>query len=386
MLSQRWILCGVVVSLLGCAGPRTYGVRFNLEGQRQVDLASTPPSPEVATILRGATTLAFNPPDACRDVKAAGAGASEVSNVMRLSCGVLMTELEGAAAREGFQVVSWQTLRGSAPAITYAKENHVDVLFELNDLSFDVPVQDLYTFTDVSFFSRDDKTNAIKPLVVSDALGTGKRCQEQFLKNFDPTLTVTLDAKMVTVADGRVRWAFRDTRRERADEHVQVTRTWLAHPAGSNGFSDVGLPLFSAGAGVWLAGFLISNIEGKDSLTDTFQTVGLIGAASGVALALVGLALPAEYPPGADVLCQGPALEDRLVVGPTVTPGAASSVSFSEQHQVQGRQEEVRRKKLMNTVTQGFIDTIAKMRRSAPPPPPPPPPGAPLSPVPFPQP
>lgn len=139
-----WSACAVW--LVGCAGSKVYMVDMELQGRKLLQTAAGDPAPEARDIVRGSVSLAFNPPDVCTDVKAAGAGAKEVSNVMRLQCGVLMTELEAAATRAGFSVLSWQTLRAGR-AMDYARENKVDILFEVNDLSFDIPVQDLYSVT-----------------------------------------------------------------------------------------------------------------------------------------------------------------------------------------------------------------------------------------------
>src|SRR3990167_499753 len=98
----------VIGALSACSGPKLYMVDMELEGRRVLQTAATEPAPEARDIVKGAVSLAFNPPDVCTDVKAAGAGATEVNNVMRLQCGVLMTELEAAASRAGFSVLSWQ--------------------------------------------------------------------------------------------------------------------------------------------------------------------------------------------------------------------------------------------------------------------------------------
>lgn len=365
---QRIVLLAVgVVALaaLGCAGPRAYVAEMNLEARRIVETANAEPTPEARNVVKAASTIAFNPPDVCRDTKAAGPGATEVSNVLRLQCGVLMTELEGAASRAGFSVVSWQTLRGgTGRPIEYARENKVDLLFEVNDLSFDIPVQDLYSFTGVTYLQRKAEGGPFSPLVVHDARGVAKRCQEDFWRKAAPPLTVTIDVKMVTVADGRVRWTYRNTKSEERSEKLRVTRTWIVNPT-----SNVGSSVTGAGLGIALSGLvfvLVPAISPDEpstrSLRDTLQKVGGVAIGVGAALALVGLLIPMQYPDPDAMICSGPAQEDAARTPAAGAPEGSSSVSFGEQRRLQGGEEELRRKKLLGSVIQTFIESVSGLR------------------------
>ena len=356
----------VALSALGCASPKAYVVHLDLEARRMIETARTEPTPDARNVVKAATTIAFNPPDACRDTKAAGPGATEVSNILRLQCGVLMTELEAAASRAGFSVVSWQTLRGgSGRPIEYARENKVDLLFEVNDLSFDIPVQDLYSFTNVTYQQRKADGGPSSPLVLRDAMGVAKRCQEEFWRKADPALTVTIDVKMVTVADGRVRWTYRNTKAEEGSEKLRVTRTWIADP------TDSGASLVGAGLGIAIAGgvFILvpaispATTPDTQSVSSTLQKVGGVAIGLGAALALVGILIPKEYPDPDATICSGPALEDAPRNPRGDAPQGGSSVSFSEQRKLRGGEEEIRRKKLLGSVIQTFIDSVAGMRK-----------------------
>ena len=353
----------VLLGALGCASPKAYVVHLDLEARRMIETGRTEPTADARSVVKAATTIAFNPPDACRDTKAAGPGATEVSNVLRLQCGVLMTELEAAASRAGFSVVSWQTLRGgSGRPIEYARENKVDILFEVNDLSFDIPVQDLYSFTNVTFQQRKADGGPTSPLVVHDAMGLAKRCQEDYWRKEGPALMVTIDVKMVTVADGRVRWTYRNMKTEEGSEKLRVTRTWIADPSSS------GSSLIGAGLGIALTGgvfVLVPAISGTtpetQSTSDALQKVGAVGIGLGAALAIVGLVLPKEYPDPDTTICSGPALEDAA--RKPDAPQGGSSVSFSEQRKLHGGDDEIRRKKLLSSVIQTFIDSVSGMRK-----------------------
>lgn len=364
MSPSPWMtLALAVVFASGCAGSKLYVVNMDLESRRVLQTANPEPVPEAREIVKTATSLAFNPPDVCTDVKAAGAGATEVNNVMRLQCGVLMTELEAAATRAGFSVLSWQTLR-SGRAIDYARSANIDILFEVNDLSFDIPVQDLYSVTNMSFSERPAEGGPTRPLVVSDTMTTAKRCQEQYWRQAQPAQTVTLDVKMVSVADGRVRWTYRDTRSDDVGEKLKVTRTWVASPEGSpNPLGGLGAATIGVGGGLLLLPLIVTPETPKEQATaETLQTIGGVAVGVGVATLILSFVLPKDYPSPDSVLCQGPSIEDTALPQQAASTSGAS-ISFNEQRTLKGGGAEQQRKKLLSAVIQQFIDTVSAMRK-----------------------
>lgn len=379
MRSSPWLSSWVLaVVASGCAGPKVYMVDMELEGRRVIQAAAAEPAPEARDIVRGATSLAFNPPDVCTDVKAAGAGATEVNNVMRLQCGVLMTELEAAATRAGFSVLSWQTLRAGR-AMDYARENKVDILFEVNDLSFDIPVQDLYSVTNMAFSQRKADEGYAQPLVVPDPMTTARRCQEQYWKAAQPAQTVTLDVKMVSVADGRVRWTYRDTMSDDLGQKLQVKRSWTASPSdGANPLIAPSAVAIGAGLALVLIPLIDPPTTAKEvSTAETLQTVGGISIGVGAAALIGSFFWPKSYPQPDALLCQGPSIEDQAVK-PVAATTAGASISFNEQQTLKGAGSEQARRRLLNAVIQKFITAVSTMKRSpaspqewAPPPAPP---------------
>ena len=361
MIAPRVLFCAAFA--LGCAGPRHYGVRYNLDAKRLLASDAPATTESAREVVRKATTIAFFPPDACRDVKAAGAGSEEVSNVLRLSCGVLMSELEAEASRQGFSVVSWQTLRGGVGRpIEYARENKVDILFEINELSLDIPPQDLYAFSDMSFFERDPQRGGRQPLVVQDTMAVAKRCQDRYWEQAGATLAVTLDVKMVSVEDGRVRWAYRDTRRDKADEKVELTRTYEVAP-GESQTSVMAWTLGGTGVSIGLIMALMGAID-----TDFTRLVepGAGIAAAGAGILLLGLLLDnatREYPPPDAVLCQpGWRSLEETPVPVAQASTAGSSVSFSDTRKLAGSDTEARRKQLLKEVIRDFTSAVAAMK------------------------
>lgn len=346
----------------GCAGPRLYTVEMDLASRQVLQPTGLGPTDEARDVVRAATTLAFNPPDSCTDVKAAGAGATELASVMRLQCGVLMTELEAAASRAGFSVVSWQTLRRTSEArpIDYARENKVDLLFEVNELSFDVPIQDQYSVTNMRFHQREGQGGQ-RPLVVSDAMATARRCQEQYFKSARPAQTATLDVKMVSVADGRVRWTYRDTKADADGRSLQVARSWQVLPSRN---ANPLLPLGAVGLGLGLGFYIAPMLDDTSdpAFKRSFQTAGLVGMAIGAGALIASFFIPPDYAAPDDVLCHGPALEDQIVPQ-AAAPTAGSSVSFTEQRALTTGDAELRRKQLLNAVIGQFIETVSRMKR-----------------------
>lgn len=352
------------IAVSGCAGPKLYVVDMELEGRKVLRTGNSEPAPEARDIVKTATSLAFNPPDACSDVKAAGAGATEVNNVMRLQCGVLMTELEAAATRAGFSVLSWQTLRGGR-AIDYAREKNVDILFEVNDLSFDIPVQDLYSVTNMAFTESPAAGGAQRPLVVPDAMGTARRCQEQYWKAATPAQTVTLDVKMVSVNDGRVRWTYRDTMSDDLGQKLQVRRSWMAQPEqGGSGL----LTLSAVGVGAGLAFILIPVLDPpstakEEATAETLRIIGGVTIGVGVAALITSFVLPKSYPPPDALICQGPSIEDQRQQQPQAMNTSGASISFNEQQTLKGGGSEQARRRLLNAVIEKFIASVQAMKR-----------------------
>src|SRR5260221_2422592 len=119
-----------------------------------------------------------------------------------------MSSLERAAEGAGYEVVSWQNLRGNRRPIDFARESNVDVLFEVNE--FDLgKILSSQLEQRLSFFESDDKGGAV-PLNVST--GLAQTCAA-YAKQASPSLPVgehgTIDIKTVSVVDGRMRWRYR---------------------------------------------------------------------------------------------------------------------------------------------------------------------------------
>jgi hypothetical protein len=202
---KRLLLCA---ALAGCAPNATYGYQYQLTQQFTGGEEPEAPAVEARQLLANAKTVAFYPPDTC--LNAETVVANRKLQEVRANCGVLMSTLERAAQRAGYEVLSWQNLRGGR-AIDFAREGKVDVLFEINEFEI-TPLDDNTVERSMRFFEAHPDGNET-PLPVTQALGN--QCAN-YAKAHDKVRIVaatgSIDIKTVNVADGRDRWHYRKTR------------------------------------------------------------------------------------------------------------------------------------------------------------------------------
>jgi len=215
-MAQRMALPLIIIWCFSTCGPsaKYYGMKYDLNIIKKFpgDKKSTPDR-SVARILRTGTTVAFNPPDRCLDMKATPSGTKSGIDIMSLQCGVLLAELEQKATEKGYNVVSWQALRGKDRPIAYARAQHVDILFEVNELS--LPNAPIDVFRCAGGTYHEIITKKDRPRIqVDNADVVDARCMaaiDSVLKQSRTTLAATLDLKMVDVNTGRVLWYYRKT-------------------------------------------------------------------------------------------------------------------------------------------------------------------------------
>ena len=219
MTKLGWLAC---VVLSGCVANTTYGYQYQLTEKFTGGEEPEQPAVEAKQLLASAKTVAFYPPDTC--LNAETVVANRKLQEVRANCGVLMSTLERAAQRAGYEVLSWQNLRGGR-AIDFAREGKVDVLFEINEFEI-TPLDDSAVERSMRFFKVSDDGNETA-LPVTQALGSG--CA-QYAKRHDHARLVaatgSIDIKAVNVADGRDRWEYRKTREKQFEtEYPRVTFT-----------------------------------------------------------------------------------------------------------------------------------------------------------------
>ena len=386
-LQKILLLLVVLFLLLGCSMKQVYvGASYSYDATRHLNSESDEPSLEAKQIIAKAKTVAFFSPDECRNSKAAGVGSVEISNIMRLACGVLMSELETEASHAGFQVVSWQALRGTDQALSYARQNNIDVLFEINEMSYDIPPQELITIANINFFQKEDLNSEAQPLIVNKSQKVAQRCQDKFWSDPPVANAVTLDLKMVSVKDGLVRWSFRKTLHGKKDVQKDRERTYpiLIEDIKKRRIGGV----VSAVLGVTsmiIGGVLLSN--GMDDYDNSYDyddddyygDDGLGAIITGVSMLTVGsimtgagiygaVSRPRPFQPES-VICKDLAIEEQQhgLVATNEDNTASASVQLSTSHmEGAGTEQERERQKLLKEMISSFADKLRNIKISTP--------------------
>jgi hypothetical protein len=213
------------VALASCAPTTTYGYQYRLDQQFGTG-GEQPEAPNVEArqLLAQAKTIAFYPPDSCLNTE-----TSKGDHELGAGCGTVMSKLERAAEQAGYEVMSWQNLRPPRDSdkrpIDYARDAHVDVLFEINELDVNA-VDDTKVRRTLTFFKDNNQ-----PLPVTTELA--RACADYAVKR-DPVklvgLSGSVDIKTVAVSDGRDRWHYRKTEDDSLDRtYPRVTFAGQGH-------------------------------------------------------------------------------------------------------------------------------------------------------------
>jgi hypothetical protein len=343
----------VLVALAAC-GTTTYSYQYKSLEQFGIGEQPEAAPREARELLANAKTVAFYPPDQCVNSDPSQARAQQI----RARCGVMMSALEHAAEEAGYEVLSWQNLRGSKRAIEYAQESHVDVLFEVNDLEAepvdDVSVKHTFTFTD-----GDDK-----PLDVSTSLA--ETCRDYAFKADPPraaALAGRVDIKTVSVADGRDRWHYTKTEDRGLDR--AYPRVSFAAPNRPDKLTRVLMTLGAVGLGIG-GGLYLAEVTSSDdpttpTINEKFDSGGwstnfmVIGAAATVAAIAVGVAGGGDKPPVATTLCNA-----NFAVAASAAPARPEVMSSEHtfEHTAAGDPLDEARRALIGEMTQQFIDEL----------------------------
>lgn len=370
--------------LAGCS-TTTYGYQYRMQQQFTGGEEPEPPGREARDMLANAKTVAFYPPDEC--VNSDPTTARESQAEIHARCGAMMSALERAAEDAGYQVLSWQNLRGNKRAIEYAREANVDVLFEVNEMT--PSVLDDTTVQHTFDFFEGDGTGSDQPLQVSTEVAQG--CRDYAFRADPPkaaALTGSVDIKAVSVADGRDRWHYRKT--EERSLGREYPRVRFTAPNQPNSFSGVlgGIGLAAVVGG--LTGVLLDATTTDDPTTPTNEHIDTSGWAppmliGGLILGVAGIVVGASStnpPDPAKTLCNGK-FAAALPAGPAPVSVMSSEHTFEQSHT--GDQVAEAKKQIIARMTKQFIDEIKEAKASRPaasaPQPPPAPAPAPTPPA-----
>jgi hypothetical protein len=307
--------------------------------------------PAVQSQLGPGVTLALYPPDSCTTTAAAPPGSAGGQGFVQMQCGVLMSGLEKAAAGEGYNVVSWQLLKGDP--LGRARELHVDFLLEVDELSIQSYAADVSAVTDISFF--EVTADGREPLEVADAGATAARCKALLGADLaaNAAQTATLSVKMTGVADGRAKWFYRHTTGQAASGGERVFYYGAQKPTATGGLVALG-----AGGALLLAGLVLEPPLASFLL--------LSGAGVGGVGAIVALAQALKSGPHPDeLLCAGPGIGDPFAAPapaagrPETRSARGATYRFTDAAAGSHDEEAERRQRL---VQQAVADFTAQLR------------------------
>jgi hypothetical protein len=353
--------------LASCAKQMNYAFEETLPASAFADNeAAEPAGREARQLLASARTVAFYPPDYCINIEADKEQVARY-RTLRANCGVLLSSLERAAEKAGYEVVSWQNLRGNQRPIDYAREAKVDVLFEINEFDFG-PVDDEKIGRELKFtkWETDAVAEAFTPSqTILDRCGpyAAGRHQKQTVAKVG-----TIDIKTVSVVDGRNRWRYRkNLTRSRGTQYPR-------YAFGSTSQLNPGGPVLATfggiGVGTGSVLMIVSNVSTDDPTTDDDERVRLGNVPlyiilAGAAMLAGGVAITVKTTRSAT------AEESALCTEraePTIQPGSSVAVD-----------EETENAALRSEMIGEFVAVIADVRATTPLPPatPPSPPPAP---------
>lgn len=359
----------IMVGLLLAAGCKTttYGYQYKLEQQFTGGEEPEPAPREARELLASAKTVAFYPPDVC--INADSSMGRERQAEIHATCGATMSALERAAEDAGYQVLSWQNLRGNKRPIEYAREANVDVLFEVNEI--EPAVLDDTTVKHTFTFFEGDGSAADQPLQVSTAVA--EACRDYAFRADPPkaaALTGSIDIKTVSVTDGRDRWHYRKTEEHSLGRDYPRVRFNAPNKPSTLGGVLLGIGIVSLTVGG--TGELLDVASTDDPTTPQNEHIDasgwappllIAGAVLTAAAVVVGVATEGEKPDPATTLCNG----KWAVVTPVAQQVSVMSSEHTFEQSHTGDSVAEAKKQIVARMTKQFIDEIKEAKASRPP-------------------
>lgn len=370
----------------GCQKYSWYGYQYRMKtefgGGEEPEAANV----EARQLLASARTVAFFPPDVCLNITA-DVDQKRIQE-LRASCGVLLSTLERAAERAGYEVLSWQNLRGGKRPIEYAREANVDVLFEINQFELGT-LDDSQVERSMSFFVRDTDGHDA-PLQVSTGLAQTCAGYAKQSERVEGAADIgTIDIKTVSVSDGRARWRYRKTLSEsRGKTYPQhmFTAAHRPHP-GEVALGTSGI-LLALGGGGLLLGEQLSEDNPLTPEVDAFDSKGWSTRLIVLGALAIGGAIAVHYTVGSrkpradDVLC------NPTFAANVFTPGqvavAPTDNTYSAEHTFQEKRvvdaSANKKERIRDTMIAQFIEMLKEVHQPTPAPAPAPAPAPPGTP------
>lgn len=210
-----WVLVLMsLVASLGCGSSRIDTIptqryyAYTVAGQSSLDREPPPEAPGKAiAAIKKLKRVAFVPPDTCLDMRAADTSTTVDKRVLRMQCGVTMSEMEREAEKVGFDVVTWQSLKGGLRPMEQAKELKIELLFEVNELDV---IEESNRASSVEFrYFYGEGAGPVQPLQVTPSDNEACKAYHARAAPAVSGMTSVLDLKMVQVSTGSVLWSYR---------------------------------------------------------------------------------------------------------------------------------------------------------------------------------
>lgn len=325
--------------------PRYYA--YSVVGASSLDRDPPPVAPpKAAQAIAKLRRVAFVPPDSCLDMRAGDTATSVDKRVVRMQCGVTMSELEREAENVGFDVVTWQSLKGSRP-LEQAKDQKIELLFEVNELDV---VEDASRAESIEFrYFQGEGDGPREPLQVTPADNDACKAFNGRSAPKISGLTSVLDIKMVQVSNGSVLWSYRHEENANAARAASVVR----FPVNATREYHTRRPWWP-----WLV------VAGGVALLAVNPVVGaVVAGAGGIGVAV----MPARTRPAGEptyesvsaVLCRRPPIVDAPAA-PARPSGDQRSDTFRSQTKVDAKDPlEERRRELIKKSVQVFMRQLS---------------------------
>ncbi|MBA3457780.1 MAG: hypothetical protein H0T42_32155 [Deltaproteobacteria bacterium] len=199
---------------IGCGSTRVDTIptqryyAYTVAGESSLDREPPPNAPGKAlSAIKKLRRVAFVPPDTCLDMRAAETSTTVDKRVLRMECGVTMSEMEREAEKVGFDVVTWQSLKGEARPLEQAKQLKIELLFEVNELDV-IAESNRSSSVEFSYFSGEG-SGPVQPLQVTESDNEACKAYHARAAPGVSGMTSVLDLKMVQVSTGSVLWSYR---------------------------------------------------------------------------------------------------------------------------------------------------------------------------------
>jgi hypothetical protein len=347
------VLLSVLISI-GCGSTSTQTIQttrfyaYTVAGESSLDREPPPQAPGKAiAAIKKLKRVAFVPPDTCLDMRAADTSTTVDKRVLRMQCGVTMSEMEREAEKVGFDVVTWQSLKGGSRPLEQAKELKIELLFEVNELDV-IEESNRSSSVEFSYFSGDG-SGPVQPLQVTAK--DNEACKAYHARAAPPVsgMTSVLDLKMVQVSNGSVLWSYRHV--ENAKE--EAASSLIRFPINATQEVSVRKPWWPwlvVGAGLTL----LAAVPDAPLLGGAIAGGGLLAAIFWPRKTTKG---PQLYEQVSAVLCRRPHIQDTPVAaGP---PREVTSSTFRSETKVNTKDAaEERRRVLIKKSVQIFMKQL----------------------------